>query len=678
MTNPLLQPTGLPLFDRIAPEHVAPAMDVLLADAEKALETVTAADFPAEWAAIAQTLDVATERLGMAWGAVSHLNSVADTPELRAAYNAALPRVTEFWTRLGSDERLYAKYKAIDAAHLNAEQKQARTNALRAFVLGGAELQGEAKARYAAIQERLAEVSQKFSENTLDATDSFALYVGEDQLKGVPEDVIQATRQAAEKEGKAGCRLTLKMPVYLPVMQFAESSALREQLYKAHVTRASDQSPEDTRHLDNSALIQEILALRQEEARLLGFDNYAQVSVVPKMAESPEKVIAFLRDLATKARRFAEKDLADMRAFASQELGLNGPLNAWDVPSVSEKLKEARYSFSEQDVKQYFTAPKVLAGLFKIIETLFEVEIRPDQAPVWHPAVAFYRIERQGQLVGQFYLDPPARSGKRGGAWMDDVRGRWQRPDTGQLQTPVAHLVCNFAEGVNGQPALLTHDDVITLFHEFGHGLHHMLTQVNERDVSGISGVEWDAVELPSQFMENFCWEWSVLRHMTAHVESQAPLPRALFDKMLAAKNFQSGLQTLRQIEFALFDMLVHSQHDPSQDFMPLLSQVREEVSVLRPPAFNRMVHTFSHIFAGGYAAGYYSYKWAEVLSADAYAAFEETASADGTPSVETGRRYRQAILEAGGSRPALESFKAFRGREPELDALLRHQGMNA
>lgn len=678
MTNPLLQPTGLPLFDRIAPEHVAPAMDALLADAEKALEAVTAADFPADWKAIALTLDVATERLGLAWGAVSHLNSVADTPELRAAYNAALPRVTEFWTRLGSDERLYAKYKAIDAAQLNAEQKQARTNALRAFVLGGAELQGEAKARYAAIQERLAEVSQKFSENTLDATDSFALYVSEDQLKGVPEDVVQATRQAAEKEGKDGCRLTLKMPVYLPVMQFAHSSALREQLYKAHVTRASDQSPEDTRHLDNSALIQEILALRQEEARLLGFDNYAQVSVVPKMAESPEKVIAFLRDLATKARPFAEKDLADLRAFASQELGLNGTLNAWDVPYVSEKLKEARYSFSEQEVKQYFTAPKVLAGLFKIIETLFEVEIRPDQAPVWHPAVAFYRIERQGQLVGQFYLDPPARSGKRGGAWMDDVRGRWQRPDTDQLQTPVAHLVCNFAEGVNGQPALLTHDDVITLFHEFGHGLHHMLTQVNERDVSGISGVEWDAVELPSQFMENFCWEWSVLRHMTAHVETQEPLPRALFDKMLAAKNFQSGLQTLRQIEFALFDMLVHSQHDPSQDFMPLLSQVREEVSVLRPPAFNRMVHTFSHIFAGGYAAGYYSYKWAEVLSADAYAAFEETAAADGTPSVETGRRYRQAILEAGGSRPALESFKAFRGREPALDALLRHQGMNA
>lgn len=676
MTNPLLDASGLPLFDRIAPEHVAPAIDELLAASEQALETVTDIDFPADWKAIARTLDVQTERLGMAWGAVSHLNSVADTPQLRAAYNAALPLVTEFWTRLSSDERLYAKYKAIDTASLNTEQKQAHKNALRGFVLGGAELQGKAKERYAAIQERLAEITQKFSENTLDATDQFALYVSQAELQGVPADVKQATRDAAQKEGKEGHRLSLKMPVYLPIMQFADSSALREQLYKAYVTRASDQAPEDAKHFDNTPLMQEILALRQEEAQLLGFDNYAQVSVVPKMAESPEKVTAFLRDLAAKARPFAEKDLADLREFATNALGMTGPLNAWDVPYLSEKLKEARYSFSEQEVKAYFTAPKVLAGLFKIIETLFEVSIRPDEAPVWHPAVAFYRIERDCQLVGQFYLDPPARAGKRGGAWMDDVRGRWQRPDTGLLQTPVAHLVCNFAEGVNGQPALLTHDDVITLFHEFGHGLHHMLTQVNERDVSGISGVEWDAVELPSQFMENFCWEWSVLRHMTAHVDTGEPLPRALFDKMLAAKNFQSGLQTLRQIEFSLFDMLVHSEHNPGQDFMPLLAQVRDEVAVLRPPAFNRMAHTFSHIFAGGYAAGYYSYKWAEVLSADAYAAFEETADDDGTPSVETGRLYRQAILEAGGSRPALESFKAFRGREPSIDALLRHQGM--
>ncbi|MBM3386173.1 MAG: M3 family metallopeptidase [Betaproteobacteria bacterium] len=677
MNNPLLETTGLPLFDRIAPQHVAPAMDSLLAEADAALARVSAADFPPNWRDIAKVLDVATERLGRAWGAVSHLNSVADTPELRAAYNAALPRVTEFWTRLGSDEPLYTQYKAIDPASLNAEQRQAHSKALRNFVLGGAELQGEAKARYAAIQERQAEVSQKFSENTLDATDNWAWYVDPAELAGVPQDVVDAACAAAQQDGQAGqAKLTLKMPCYLPVMQFATSSALRERLYKAYTTRASDQAEGDAQQYDNTALMQEILALRQEEAQLLGYANFAQLSVVPKMAESPEKVIAFLRDLASQARAHAEKDLADLRDFAAQTLGLSTELKAWDIPFLSEKLKESRYSFSEQEVKPYFTAPKVLAGLFQIIETLFEVSIRQDEAPVWHPAVTFYRIEREGQLLGQFYLDPPARAGKRGGAWMDDVCGRWLRPDNGQLQTPVAHLVCNFAEGVNGKPPLLTHDDVITLFHEFGHGLHHLLTQVSERDVSGINGVEWDAVELPSQFMENFCWEWSVLRHMTAHVDTGEPLPRALFDKMLAAKNFQSGLQTLRQIEFALFDMRMHTEQDGRGDLLALLAEVRREVAVLMPPAFNRMAHTFGHIFSGGYAAGYYSYKWAEVLSADAYAAFEETAGADGTPSLETGRRYRQCILEVGGSRPALESFKAFRGREPSLDALLRHQGM--
>ena len=682
--NPLLCFDTLPLFDQIHPEHVEPAMDELLTKASAALETVTADNFPAQWSAIAQTLDVATEQVGMAWGAVSHLNSVADTPELRAAYNAALPKVTEFWTRLGADERLFAKYKAIDQAGLNAEQRQAHKNAVRNFVLGGADLQGEARKRFAEIQEKQAELSQKFSENTLDATDAFSYHAGSAELDGVPTDVQQAARAAAQAEGKDGYKLTLKMPCYLPVMQFASSSTLRETLYRAYVTRGSDQAGADSLKFDNTRNIREILSLRQEEARLLGYPDFGTVSVVPKMADSPETVITFLRDLARKARPFAERDLADLRSFAKETLGLADAqaLQAWDVPYVSEKLKEERYAFSEQDVKQYFTAPKVLAGLFKIVETLFEVSIRPDSAPVWNAGVKFYRIERttpQGsELVGQFYLDPAARSGKRGGAWMDDVRTRWLRPDTGALQTPVAHLVCNFADGVDGKPPLLTHDDVTTLFHEFGHGLHHMLTKVNEHDVSGISGVEWDAVELPSQFMENFCWEWNVLQHMTAHVDTGAPLPRALFDKMLAAKNFQSGMQTLRQIEFSLFDMLLHTSHDPALDFMPLLQSVRQEVAVMHPPAWSRTAHTFSHIFAGGYAAGYYSYKWAEVLSADAYAAFEETAAADGTPSVETGKRYRESILEAGGSRPAMESFKAFRGREPNLDALLRHQGMAA
>ncbi len=680
MNNPLLEFDGLPLFDQITPDHVTPAMDQLLEAANSALQTVTASDFAPSWEGLARVLDVATERLSLAWGVVNHLNSVADTPELRAAYNAVLPKVTEFFTRLGADERLYAKYRAIDPNSLNAEQTQARKNALRNFVLGGADLQGAQRERFAAIAERQAALSQKFSENALDATDAFAYFATEAELDGVPDDVKQAAREAAEKDQKAGYKLSLKLPCYLPVMQFASSSALRQTLYRAYVTRASDQAVADTKNTDNSAIISELLALRLEEAKLLDYPNFGSLSVVPKMADSPQKVVAFLRDLGRRARPFAEQDLADMREFAKQHLDLPDP-QAWDWPYVGEKLKEARFAFSEQTVKQYFPLPKVLAGLFGIAQDLFQIRIRDDQAPVWHPSVRFFRIERvqadgSPVLIAQFYLDPEARQGKRGGAWMDDVRARWLRPDTHQLQTPVAHLVCNFAGAMGAKPALLTHDDVTTLFHEFGHGLHHMLTRVNERDVSGISGVEWDAVELPSQFMENFCWEWSVLSQMTAHVDTGEPLPRALFDKMLAAKNFQSGLQTLRQIEFSLFDMLLHTEHDPLADIMPLLTQVRQEVAVLHPPTWSRTAHTFSHIFAGGYAAGYYSYKWAEVLSSDAYAAFEEAEASGETRRLETGKKYLQEILEVGGSRPAIESFKAFRGREPELDALLRHQGM--
>ncbi len=687
--NPLLDFSDLPLFDQVRAEHVAPAMDSLLQSCDQALQQVTADAFPAQWQPIAAVLDVATDRLSRAWGVVSHLNAVADTPELRAAYNDALPKVTDFFTRLGADERLYAKYKQIAPESLDAEQRQARKNAIRNFVLGGAELQGAQRERFARIQERQAELSQKFSENALDATDAFFYLAQADELDGVPDDVRQAAVSAAQANGQQGFRLTLKQPCYVPVMQFGHNRVLRELLYRAYVTRASEQSAPEHRKFDNSTTIAEILALRQEEAALLGFANFGELSIVPKMAQSAQSVTTFLRDLAARARPHAERDLADMRAFAAEQLGLSDP-QAWDWTYIGERLKEARFAFSEQEVKQYFPAPKVLAGLFKIVETLFDVSIRRDQAAVWHPAVEFYRIERVVPatalgpactiLVGQFYLDPGARNGKRSGAWMDDVRNRWLRPDDGKLQTPVAHLVCNFAEGaeVDGvkKPALLTHDNVITLFHECGHGLQHLLTQVNEHDVSGISGVEWDAVELPSQFMENFCWEWSVLKHMTAHVDSGEPLPRGLFEKMLAAKNFQSGLQTLRQIEFGLFDMLLHTAHDPALDIVPLQQQVRDEVAVVQPPQWSRSAHTFSHIFAGGYAAGYYSYKWAEVLSADAYAAFEETATEDGLPNVQTGRKYRETILEVGGSRPALESFKAFRGREPTLDALLRHQGM--
>ena len=684
MNNPLLDFQDLPQFATIRPEHVAPAVQVLLKEASDALETVTADAFAADWRQLSAGIDVPTEKLGRAWGAVSHLNSVADTPELRAAYNESLPVVTEFWTRMGADERLYAKYKSINVATLNAEQKQAHRNAMRGFQLGGADLTGAAKVRFAAIQEKQAELSQKFSENSLDSTEAFTYFATLDELHGVPEDIVQAAKDAAAKEDKEGYKLTLKMPSYLPVMQFASSSALRERMYKANATRASELFAVDGKlraEFDNSPLIAQILALKQEEATLLGYANFAQVSLVLKMAESPQQVITFLRDLARRARPFAEKDLADMRNFAASTLGLPDP-HAWDWPYISEKLKEARYSFSEQEVKHYFTAPKVLAGLFKIVETLFEVAIVRDSAPVWNDQVEFYALQRGGATIAQFYLDQSARTGKRGGAWMDDARARWLRPDTGALQTPIAHLVCNFADGVGGKPALLTHDDVTTLFHEFGHGLHHMLTRVNERDVSGISGVEWDAVELPSQFMENFCWEWDVLKHMTAHVDTGEPLPRALFDKMLAAKNFQSGLQTLRQIEFSLFDMLLHQD---GGDVLQVLQKVRDEVAVLQPPAYSRTPNTFGHIFSGGYSAGYYSYKWAELLSADAYAAFEEGPAAEGcnasqalppSANIAMGRRYRQEILEVGGSRSAAQSFAAFRGRAPRIDALLRHQGM--
>ncbi|MFN5047022.1 M3 family metallopeptidase [Roseateles sp.] len=669
-TNPLLSTAPLPAFASIQPEHIQPAIGQLLDEAKAALAQATDAATPADYDTLARVLSVATERLSHAWGAVGHLNAVANTPALREAYNAMLPAVTEFYTALGADEKLYAKYKAIQAqaATLSPARQQALKHWIRDFVLSGAELQGAARDRFAAIQEEAAELGQKFSEHVLDATDGFAYYASAEELAGVPADVVANARAAAEAEGKTDHKLTLHFPSYFPVMQYAENRALRETLYRAYVTRASELGTQP--ELDNSALMQQLLMLRQEEAQLLGFKNFAEVSLVPKMAQSPEQVLDFLRDLAGRARPYAEKDLAEMREFAAANLGL-AEMQAWDQAYVAEKLKEARYAFSDQEVREYLTVPRVLSGLFDIIQRLFDVKIIESQAEVWHESVKFYRLERAGQLVGQFYLDLYARPGKRPGAWMDEVRSRWARPE-GELQTPVAQLVCNFASPAGDKPALLTHDDVTTLFHEFGHGLHHLLTQVDELGVSGISGVEWDAVELPSQFMENFCWEWEVLQQLSSHVQTGQPLPRALYDKMIAAKNFQSGLQTLRQIEFALFDMRLHAEPGQEQAVQRLLDEVRSEVSVNPPPAFNRFQHSFSHIFAGGYSAGYYSYKWAEVLSADAWSAFEE----EGVFNPATGRRYLQSILEAGGARDAIDNFKAFRGREPSIDALLRHQGM--
>ena len=668
-TNPLLSTAALPAFAHIRPEHIAPAMTALLAEAQAALATATAEATPADFDALSRTLSVATERLSVAWGAAGHLNAVANTPELREAYNAVLPTVTEFYTQLGADEKLYAKYKAIQAqaSSLSPVRQQVLRHWIRDFVLSGAELQGAARERFAAIQERSAELAQQFSEHVMDATDQFAYNASAEELQGVPADVIAAARAAAEAEGKEGHKITLHFPCYMPVMQYGENRALRETLYRAYATRASELGQAE---LDNSALMQELLALRQEEAQLLGYSNFADVSLVPKMAESGAQVMNFLRDLAGRARPYAEKDLAELREFARESCNL-ADMQAWDVPFVSERLKLARYAFSDQEVRQYLTLPRVLAGLFDIIERLFQVRIREDQAEVWHDSVRFYRLERDGEPVGQFYLDLYARQGKRPGAWMDEVRGRWARPD-GHQQLPVAQLVCNFASPTGDKPALLTHDDVTTLFHEFGHGLHHLLTQINEMGVAGISGVEWDAVELPSQFMENFCWEWDVIQQLSSHVDSGEKLPRALYDKMLAAKNFQAGLQTLRQIEFALFDMRLHGEPGAEADVQKLLDEVRAEVAVLIPPAFNRFQHSFSHIFAGGYAAGYYSYKWAELLSADAWSAFEE----EGVFNAATGRRFLHEVLEQGGARDAIDNFKAFRGREPRIDALLRHQGM--
>ncbi|NHZ39128.1 M3 family metallopeptidase [Massilia aquatica] len=689
-SNPLLDFSDLPRFNDIKPEHVTPAIDQLIAHASTVVTELEAPSDDVTWDNFVIPLEEATEQLGRAWGVVSHLNNVVDTPELRATYNDNQPKVTEFWTALAQNETLFAKYKAIRASAayetLSAARKRIVENALRDFRLGGAELPESKKQRFAEIQEQHASISTRFSENVLDATNDYKLMV-EDvaDLAGLPDDVKQAARAAAEKDGKAGYQFTLHFPSYFPILQFADKRELRETIYRASATKASDMGTvfSELEKWDNTSNIASLLKLRDEEAKLLDYRNFAEVSLVPKMAQSPEHVIEFLEDLARRARPFAEQDLAELRAFAKDELGIE-QVEAWDLTYASEKLRERRYAFSAQEVKEYFPEPKVVDGLFRLVQSLFSVEILPDTAAVWHPDVRFFRIEKGGKLVGQFYLDLYARSGKGGGAWMDDARGR-RLQTGGLLQTPVAYLTCNFTPPatVDGQvqPSLFTHDEVTTLFHEFGHGLHHMLTQVDEIAVSGISGVEWDAVELPSQFMENFCWEWDVLQHMTAHVKTGEPLPRALYDKMLAAKNFQSGLQTLRQVEFSLVDMHLHYDFDPAskQTVQELINDVRQKFSVMMPPAFNRFQHSFGHIFAGGYAAGYYSYKWAEVLSADAYAAFEEAVEAGGGAlSEETGKRFQQEILAVGGSRPALESFKAFRGREPSIDALLRHSGMQS
>ncbi|WIM06906.1 MAG: M3 family metallopeptidase [Candidatus Nitricoxidivorans perseverans] len=678
--NPLLDFTGLPRFDAIRPDHVAPAIRQLLEESRALIAALEKPETPATWDDLMAPMTDAGERLSRAWGIVAHLHSVMDVPEWREAYNALLPEVARYQAELGQNLALFAKIKALWASAeypmLTEARKRIVDNDIRDFRLSGADLPEAQKPRFQEIQEEQAALRAKFSENLLDATNAHNEWVTDEAgLAGLPDDVKAAARAAAEKEGKPGWKFTLRAPAYIPVMQYADDRSLRERMYRAYVTRASEFGKPEW---DNGLLIGRILQLRAEEAALLGYGSFAEVSLVPKMAESPAQVAGFLRELAAKARPFAERDVAELHEFARAELGLS-KLESWDMAWASEKLKLARYAFSDEEVKQYFPEHKVMAGLFRVIESLFSVRIEPDSAAVWHPDVRFWRIVKKGdgdELVGRFYMDIYARETKRGGAWMADAIGR-HRTAAG-LQTPVAYLNCNFPAPVGGKPATFSHDDVTTLFHETGHGLHHLLTQVDELSVSGIHGVEWDAVELPSQFMENFCWEWDVLQGMTAHAETNEPLPRTLYDKMIAAKNFQGGMQMLRQIEFSLFDLLLHSEFDGTrQTFLQLLDEVRKEVAVIFPPEWNRFPQSFSHIFGGGYAAGYYSYKWAEVLSADAFEAFEEAAERSGSAlDAQVGERFRREILAVGGARPAMESFRAFRGRAPQVDALLRHNGM--
>ncbi|MDP1659868.1 MAG: M3 family metallopeptidase [Methylotenera sp.] len=686
--NPLLHFVGLPKFEEIKAEHVSPAIDYLLAEARATIEALTQSDGQSDgkvtWDNFAAKLEDMEEKLSRAWSQVGHMNSVVNSPELRKAYNENLSKLTDFYADLGQDERLYAKFRTLRASTefntLTASQKKIVENELRDFRLGGAELPAEQKSRFKAIQEELSKLSSKFEENVLDNTNDYALYVDDaSTLTGIPEDVLQAAREAAKqdelaaragnKNNNLGWKFTLHFPSYLPVLQYAQNRNLRETLYRAYATRASEFGKAEW---DNTPLISQILKLKLEAANLLGFANYAELSVATKMAESVKHVKDFLYDLAEKAKPYALKDKQELEEYAAK-LGITD-MQAWDVAYASEKLREEKYAFSDLEVKQYFPETKVLTGLFKVVETIFGVHVNKSQASLWHEDASFYDInDHAGNLIGQFYLDLYARNNKRGGAWMDEAITR--RKVDGKVTTPVAFLTCNFSAPVGEKPALFTHDEVLTMFHEFGHGLHHMLTQVDDYGVSGIKGVEWDAVELPSQFMENFCWEWEVLRNMTAHVDTGEQLPRTLFDKMVAAKNFQSGMQTMRQIEFSLFDIRLHSEFDPNgkTTALDLIETVRDEVAVVRPPKWNRFPNNFTHIFSGGYSAGYYSYKWAEVLSADAYSMFEE----DGVMSAETGKRYWQEILSQGGSRTAMESFTAFRGREPSIDALLRHNGMN-
>jgi len=673
--NPILESitAELPLFDQIKPEDVMPVLDAEVEHARLIVTELTAIADP-DWDSLMMPLEAMEERLGRAWGPVSHLNSVCDSEELRAVYQQGVAKMTEWSSELGQNEALYAAIRKVrerdDFASLSEERQQVINHALRDFKLSGAELEGAAKERFKAIQMELSELTTAFGQHVLDATQAFVLHLtDETDVKGLPESILaSAAQRAIQAEKDGGWLITLDAPSYIPFMQYAENRALRETMYREYVTRAS------SGELDNGPVIDQILGLRAEAASLLGFEHYAASSLASKMATDVDEATRFLRELAAKSKGQAESEFAELRSFASKELKIES-LQAWDVAYAAEKLRLKTYAISQEELKPYFPEKNVTKGMFGLVERLYGISIKENSnAPVWHESVRYFELfDSSDEKIAAFYLDPYARAHKRGGAWMDECIVRWRKSD-GSLQLPVAYLVCNFDAPVGDRPALWTHDEVTTLFHEFGHGLHHMLTTVSELGVSGIRGVPWDAVELPSQFMENFCWEREVVDLFALHYETGETLPDPLFDKMLAAKNFQSAMIMLRQIEFSLFDLLLHSEFDPAgvESVQQLLDRVRGEVAVMVPPSFNRFQNSFSHIFAGGYAAGYYSYKWAEVLSADVYATFEE----EGVLNADTAARLRRELLSIGGSREIMDAFVAFRGRKPSVDALLRHSGL--
>jgi oligopeptidase A len=673
--NPLLNLDGLPPFSQIRPEHVEPAIDFLLADNRQRIEALLDGLDTPTWDTLVAPIEDWEDRLSRAWSPVGHLNAVMNNEALRSAYNACLPKLSDYATEMGQNERLYRAYKAVaeSGEALDEGQRKVLENALRDFHLSGVDLPADKKARFKAISQELSQLTSKFEENLLDATNAWSkLVTDEAALAGMPESAKDLARQTAAQRDQEGWLLTLEFPSYYPVLTYAEDRGLRRELYEAYHTRASERGPH-AGQFDNTGAMERILALRHELARLLGFANYAERSLAKKMARSTGDVVSFLEDLARRSRPQAEREMVELTAFARERDGLDA-LEAWDVAYYSEKLREQRYAFSQEEVRPYFPATRVVPGLFAVAERLFGVTIREvDGIDVWHPDARFYEIrDGAGELRGQFYLDLYARPKKRGGAWMDDCMGRMRHGE--RLQTPVAYLICNFTPPVGAKPSLLTHDEVETLFHEFGHGLHHMLTRVDYPPIAGINGVAWDAVELPSQFLENWCWEREALDLIAGHYETGAPMPDDLYGRMKAAQTFQSAMQMVRQLEFALFDFRLHLGYDPAHGgrIYETLDAVRREVAAIRYPEFNRMPHGFSHIFAGGYAAGYYSYKWAEVLSADAFSLFEER----GVFDPETGRSFREHILERGGSRDAMDLFVAFRGRGPRIDALLRHSGI--